>query len=47
MVNGIRTIYPGGLNKKAFDSKLCVGSRVRHENTFEPPKDASAEMLWI
>ena len=30
MINGIRIIYPSGLNK-GFSSKFWVGSRVRHE----------------
>ena len=33
MVNGIRTIYPCGLNK-GFEWKLCM-SRIRHE----PPEE--------
>ena len=34
MVNGIRTMYPRGLNK-GFAPKFYVGSRVRHETTEE------------
>ena len=30
MVNGIRTLYPHGLNK-GYGSKFCVGSQVHHE----------------
>ena len=30
MVNGIRTIYPCGLNK-GFNLKFCLESRVQHE----------------
>ena len=34
MVDGIRTIYPSGLNE-GFGSKVHVGSRVRHETPEE------------
>ena len=34
MVNWIRTLYPGGLNK-GFGSKFCVGSQVWQETPEE------------
>ena len=34
MVNGIRTIYPHGLNKE-LSWKFCVGSQVCHETPEE------------
>ena len=37
MVNGIRIIYPSGLNK-GISLKFCVGSRVQHEIPEEDQK---------
>ena len=34
MVNGSRTIYPCGLNKR-FSLRFCVGPRVQHETPEE------------
>ena len=44
MVNGIKTIYPRGLNK-GFGSNFCVGSQVWHESPEEGRKTYQPKRL--